>query len=69
MLHAMRRNINMTYVVMDNQLYALTKSQASPRSDLGFKTTTTLEGSLDLPISPMKIILSADATFSSSFYW
>ncbi|MBU0278297.1 MULTISPECIES: 2-oxoacid:ferredoxin oxidoreductase subunit beta [unclassified Gemella] len=62
-IHAMRRNINITYVVMDNQLYALTKSQASPRSDLGFVTTTTLDGSLDTPISPMKIALSADVTF------
>lgn len=62
-VHAMRRNIDMTYIVMDNQLYALTKSQASPRSDVGFVTTTTLDGSNDTALEPLKIALSSDATF------
>lgn len=62
-IHAMRRNIDMTYIVMDNQLYALTKSQASPRSDLDFVTTTSLEGVVDSPLSPMKLALSSDVTF------
>lgn len=62
-IHAMRRNIDMTYVVMDNQLYALTKSQSSPRSDEGFVTTTTIEGVTDTPLSPMKLALSSDVTF------
>lgn len=62
-IHAMRRNVNMTYVVMDNQLYALTKSQASPRSDVGFVTTTSLEGAVDNPLEPLKLAISTDATF------
>lgn len=62
-IHAMRRNIDMTYIVMDNQLYALTKAQASPRSDEEFVTTTSLEGVTDIPLSPMKIALASDVTF------
>ncbi|MBF0714873.1 2-oxoacid:ferredoxin oxidoreductase subunit beta [Gemelliphila palaticanis] len=62
-IHAMRRNIDMTYVVMDNQLYALTKSQASPRSDEGFVTTTSLDGAQDSPLFPMELALSSGVTF------
>ncbi|MBF0713438.1 2-oxoacid:ferredoxin oxidoreductase subunit beta [Gemella sp. GH3] len=62
-IHAMRRNIDMTYIVMDNQLYALTKAQASPRSDEEFVTTTSLDGVTDIPLSAMKMALSADVTF------
>lgn len=62
-IHAMRRNINITYIVMDNQLYALTKSQASPRSDKGFITTTSLDGALDTPLFPMELALSSGVTF------
>lgn len=62
-IHAMRRNINITYIVMDNQLYALTKAQASPRSDLGFITSTSLEGATDEPIFPTRLALSMGATF------
>ena len=62
-IHAMRRNINITYIVMDNQLYALTKAQASPRSDLGFITSTSLEGTTDEPIFPTRLALSMGATF------
>lgn len=62
-IHAMRRNVNMTYVVMDNQLYALTKAQASPRSDNGFVTTTSLDGAKDEPLSPMNLALSSNISF------
>lgn len=62
-IHAMRRNIDITYIVMDNQLYALTKSQASPRSDKGFITTTTTEGAEDTPLFPMELALSSGVTF------
>ena len=54
-VHAMKRNVNMTYVVMDNQLYALTKGQMSPKSDEGLVTTTTLDGVMEQPLSAMKI--------------
>ena len=62
-VHAMKRNVNMTYVVMDNQLYALTKGQMSPKSDEGLVTTTTLEGVMEKPLSAMKIALSCEVTF------
>jgi 2-oxoglutarate ferredoxin oxidoreductase subunit beta len=39
--HAIRRNLDLTYVVMNNQTYGLTKGQVSPTSDLGYRTSTT----------------------------
>ena len=43
-IHAARRNVNLTYVVMDNRIYGLTKGQASPTSHPDFETSTTPEG-------------------------
>src|SRR5699024_4115627 len=62
-VHAMRRNINITYIVMDNQVYGLTKGQTSPRSDTGFVTTSTPEGSVESAIKPMELALINGATF------
>ncbi len=62
-IHSIRRNINITYIVMDNQIYGLTKGQTSPRSGVGFKTKSTPEGSIEQAISPMKMALTAGATF------
>ncbi len=62
-VHAIRRNVNMTYIVMDNQIYGLTKGQTSPRSAEGFKTKSTPEGSIESVLSPLEIALSAGATF------
>ncbi|PLT34136.1 2-oxoacid:ferredoxin oxidoreductase subunit beta [Bacillus sp. V5-8f] len=62
-IHAIRRNIDITYIVMDNQIYGLTKGQTSPRSAAGFKTKSTPEGSIEQAISPMELALSAGATF------
>ncbi|WP_152392545.1 2-oxoacid:ferredoxin oxidoreductase subunit beta [Paenibacillus guangzhouensis] len=62
-VHAIRRNINMTYIVMDNQIYGLTKGQTSPRSAEGFKTKSTPDGSIESTLSPLEIALSAGATF------
>lgn len=62
-VHAIRRNINITYIVMDNQIYGLTKGQTSPRSEVGFKTKSTPEGSIEQAISPMKLALTVGATF------
>ncbi|MEK4199675.1 2-oxoacid:ferredoxin oxidoreductase subunit beta [Cytobacillus sp. FSL K6-0265] len=62
-IHAIRRNINITYIVMDNQIYGLTKGQTSPRSSTGFKTKSTPEGSIEQAISPMEMALTAGATF------
>ena len=61
--HTARKNIKMTYVIMDNWVYGLTKKQTSPTSPLGFKSKTDLWGAVDQPINPMKQLISAGATF------
>src|SRR3989304_2078240 len=59
-IHAMRRNHNLTYLVHDNQVYALTKGQASPTSDQGFITRTTPYGAAP-PINPIALAIVAGA--------
>jgi 2-oxoglutarate ferredoxin oxidoreductase subunit beta len=62
-VHAIRRNIDLTYIVMDNQIYGLTKGQTSPRSAEGFKTKSTPQGSIETALAPLEIALAAGATF------
>lgn len=62
-VHAIRRNMNITYIVMDNQIYGLTKGQTSPRSAFGFKTKSTPEGSKEVALSPIELALASGATF------
>ena len=61
--HAARKNIKMTLVVMDNQVYGLTKKQTSPTSPIGFKSKTDVTGAMDQPINPLKQLIAAGATF------
>ncbi|MFA5064880.1 MAG: 2-oxoacid:ferredoxin oxidoreductase subunit beta [Dehalococcoidia bacterium] len=61
-IHAMRRNHDITYLVHNNQIYGLTKGQASPSSDLGFVTKTTPDGA-PLPINPIAVAISCEASF------
>lgn len=61
-IHAMRRNHDITYLVHDNQVYGLTKGQASPTSDLGFVTKTTLRGAT-MPLNPLALAIACDASF------
>jgi 2-oxoglutarate ferredoxin oxidoreductase subunit beta len=61
--HAARKNVKLTYVVMDNWVYGLTKKQTSPTSPLGFKSKTDTWGAVDYPINPIKQALAAGATF------
>ncbi len=63
--HAVRRNPDITYVVMDNEVYGLTKGQTSPTSPLGFRTKSTPLGSSDAPINPMAWALSSGASFAA----
>jgi 2-oxoglutarate ferredoxin oxidoreductase subunit beta len=63
--HAVRRNPDITYVVMDNEVYGLTKGQTSPTSPLGFKTKTTPYGSSDAPINPMAWVLASGVSFAA----
>ncbi len=61
--HAARKNVNLTYVIMDNFVYGLTKKQTSPTSPLGYKSKTDPAGAIDRPVNPMKQLISAGATF------
>jgi 2-oxoglutarate ferredoxin oxidoreductase subunit beta len=61
--HAIRRNLDITYLVMDNQVYGLTKGQLSPTSPRGLHTVTSAYGSLEQPINPLLAVLSAGAGF------
>ncbi|GAA0496097.1 2-oxoacid:ferredoxin oxidoreductase subunit beta [Salinibacillus aidingensis] len=62
-IHAIRRNIDITYIIMDNQIYGLTKGQTSPRSEAGFVTKSTPEGSIEPSVNLMEMALSSGATF------
>lgn len=62
-VHALRRNLNITYILMDNHVYGLTKGQTSPRSDLGFKTKTSPQGNIETPVQALELALAAGATF------
>ena len=61
--HAARKNVNLTYVVMDNFVYGLTKKQTSPTSPEGFKSKTDPTGAIDRPINPMKKLVYGGSTF------
>ncbi|MCL4365171.1 MAG: thiamine pyrophosphate-dependent enzyme [Candidatus Marsarchaeota archaeon] len=63
LIHAARRNINITYIVMDNEIYGLTTGQASPTSLLGAKTKSTPFGSIENPENPVGIAIAAGATY------
>ncbi len=61
--HIARKNVNLTYVVMDNFVYGLTKKQTSPTSPIGFKSKTDPTGAIDQPVNPMKKLVYGGATF------
>ena len=61
-IHAMRRNHDITYLVHNNQVYGLTKGQASPTSDTGFVTKTTPHGAPS-PVSPLALAIVTGAAF------
>ncbi len=62
-IHAMRRNINITYVVMNNQIYGLTTGQASPTTEKGVRTKSTPRGNVEMPINPLALAIVAGATY------
>jgi len=64
-LHTMRRNLNITHIVENNQIYALTKGQYSPTSNMGFVTKTTPQGAIEPPINALALALASGATFIS----
>lgn len=62
-MHTMRRNVDILYMVMDNQIYGLTTGQTSPTSRLGMKTKSMPFGNIESPINPINLALTAGATF------
>jgi 2-oxoglutarate ferredoxin oxidoreductase subunit beta len=62
-VHAIRRNVDLTYIVHNNQIYGLTKGQASPTSERGFVTKTTPGGVLLQPLNPIALAVALGATF------
>ena len=63
LIHALRRNVNMTILLFNNRIYGLTKGQYSPTSEIGKVTKSTPMGSLDQPFNPVSLALGAEATF------
>ena len=63
LIHAMRRNVNLTILLFNNRIYGLTKGQYSPTSEVGKITKSTPMGSLDHPFNPISLALGAEATF------
>jgi len=68
LMHSMRRNLDVTYIVMDNQIYGLTTGQVSPTSIKGMKTKSTPFGSVDNPVNPIPLAIAAGATYVARGY-
>ena len=62
-VHAVRRNPDLTYIVMDNQTYGLTKGQSSPTSATGYVASVSPDGNPDTPLNGLALALAAGATF------
>lgn len=63
LMHAMRRNINLTYVVHNNEVYGLTKGQTSPTAPKGTKSVSTPNGAIETAINPMALAITGGATY------
>ncbi len=66
--HAARRNVDITYLLMDNGIYGLTKGQTSPTSVTGFRTSTSPYDNLDRPLNPLLMVLSYGASWVGRSY-
>ena len=66
--HTARRNVDLTYIVMNNQIYGLTTGQVSPTSSMGMKTKSTPFGSVEPPINPITAAIMNGATFVARGY-
>jgi 2-oxoglutarate ferredoxin oxidoreductase subunit beta len=61
--HTARRNVDMTYLVMNNQIYGLTTGQVSPTSEEGMKTKSTPYGSVEVPVNPITSAIMNGASY------
>lgn len=62
-IHTARRNLDITDLIQNNQIYGLTKGQYSPTSDLGFITSTSPDGAIEMAANPVALALAAGGTF------
>ncbi|MGD2144118.1 MAG: 2-oxoacid:ferredoxin oxidoreductase subunit beta [Anaerolineae bacterium] len=67
-IQTVRRNVNLVDIVQDNRIYGLTKGQYSPTSEIGKRTPTSPAGSIDRPVNPPALAMTAGATFVSRGY-
>jgi 2-oxoglutarate ferredoxin oxidoreductase subunit beta len=63
-IHACRRDLDITYIVFDNENYALTTGQASPTTPVGAKTKTTPDGNIIAPLDPVALAKQAGCRFA-----
>ena len=63
LIHCMRRNVDLKIILVNNQIYGLTKGQYSPTSEIGKVTKSSPYGSIDYPIHPLCVAIAAEATF------
>jgi 2-oxoglutarate ferredoxin oxidoreductase subunit beta len=68
LIHAMRRNPDITNIVHNNMVYGLTKGQASPTSMVGFRTPVQVEGAWSEPFNPVAVAIAMDASFVARAY-
>jgi 2-oxoglutarate/2-oxoacid ferredoxin oxidoreductase subunit beta len=61
--HAIRRNMDITYIVMDNEIYGLTKGQPSPTSPVGIEKKASPYGTVERPINPLQLAIACGATW------
>ena len=62
-IHAIRRNLDLNYILFNNRIYGLTKGQYSPTSEFGKRTKSTPSGTIDYPINPLSLAIASEATF------
>lgn len=63
LIHAMRRNVDINIILFNNRVYGLTKGQASPTSNIGMRSPSTPDGSIDAPIKALSLAIACEATF------
>jgi 2-oxoglutarate/2-oxoacid ferredoxin oxidoreductase subunit beta len=62
-MHAIRRNLDVNYILFNNRIYGLTKGQYSPTSEFGKKTKSSPMGAVDYPINPLSLAIASESTF------
>jgi 2-oxoglutarate ferredoxin oxidoreductase subunit beta len=62
-IHAIRRNLDINYILFNNRIYGLTKGQYSPTSEFGKRTKSTPMGAIDYPVNPLSLAIASESTF------